>query len=274
MVEIRPIWDIDGAVNTGTEKEVTLLLALEKYAENASALFFDLAKTYIDEEEVLNLSSLRQSCKNDLIAGCELARSGYFKQAYSLWRSWFEQSLFTLYFLEAPIHRTAWKVSEEVSLDDSPKYRLMLHQLLNDSGERHPFTLVYDERYLRLMESLGVNSVQIPKDKRPIRAAIAVLTALSQGVHGTYQPASATSYKEACELLNKHCLPVLEKAVDTVTIFWLLLLTTAISLPQNILVSLRKGDLNEDQARTTELDAAEKLILLSPYFKRVFGSIT
>lgn len=53
-----------------------------------------------------------------------MARTGYLKQAYSLWRSWFEQSIFFLYFLEAPLHKAAWKVKAEISQDDSPQYRL------------------------------------------------------------------------------------------------------------------------------------------------------
>ena len=154
MVEIRGVWEIEGPLPAVADGNVHALLELERFAIDAVKLCCKTAIAFVDEGNVANVHFLQQSAQADLVAGCELARAGYLKQAYSLWRSWFEQSIFSLYFLEAPIHRAAWKVASEVSLDDNPQYRLMLHQLLNESGERHPFSLVYSDRFFRLLDAL------------------------------------------------------------------------------------------------------------------------
>ncbi len=269
---IRSIWEINENPPAVSATEVTQLFNLEKLARDDAGVFLDLAKTFFDDVETSSLDSLHVSCKVDLVAGCELARTGYFKQAYALWRAWFEQSLFALYFLEAPIHRFAWKTTAEVSMDDSPNYRLMLHQLLAESSERHPFALVYDDRYMRLLNELKIDLKSIKKERRPIRIATRVLTTLSQGVHGTYQPKPPRNEQDVYSLLEKHCLQILEKAVDTVALYWLLFLTANIGLPPDVLIALRDGILTDAQATATDLPGAEKLMQLAPIFKRSIGS--
>lgn len=273
MIDIRPVWQIDSQIPNFPETQINELLEVERAAIEAVALCAALALAVIDESHVQSIDFLHRSAKSDLVAGCELARAGYLKQAYSLWRSWFEQSLFSLYFIEAPLHREAWKVSSEIALDDNPPYRLMLHQLLMESGERHPFSLVYGERYMRLAEAFKMNSGQIPKNRRPIARAVKVLTALSQGVHGTYQPVAAASLQELCDQLSVHCTPILRDAVDIVVMFWLLLLTSQIDLPPDLLVGLREGSIDDKALGETGLSDVGRIANLAPLFKRAFANI-
>lgn len=122
MIEIRPIWHTAPFNPSELKGEISSLLSIEQRINDASKVYLDLSKKLMDEEYIEELSSLFKSACTDLVAGCEMARTGYIKQAYSLWRSWFEQTIFFLYFLEAPIHRAAWLVKTEVSQDDSPQY--------------------------------------------------------------------------------------------------------------------------------------------------------
>jgi hypothetical protein len=272
MVEIRPIWRLQAGAPAAPDGPVTRLLEIEKTTIDAFELCSSLAPVYLGESQARGTAFLNQSAKVDLVAGCELARCGYLKQAYALWRSWFEQSLFSLYFLEAPLHKAAWKVNAEVTLEDNPQYRLMLHQLLAESGERHAFAIVYNDRFTRVMETLKVSNNQIPKGQRPIARATKILTMLSQGVHGTYQPAPAASADEAGAQLGRHCLPILQGAADSILLFWLLLLTSYVDIPPEVLIKLREGSIEPAVVEETGLEEADKIAQLAPVFKRAFAT--
>jgi hypothetical protein len=268
MIEIRPIWNSNPPDPMHLRAEISTLLSIEQRIVAASSVYLNLARILADSEYVDELTSLMRSSQNDLVAGSEMARTGYFKQAYSLWRAWFEQSIFFLYFLEAPLHKSAWKVKAEISGDESPPYRLMLHELLADSGERHPFTLVYDARFTRLTEALKISS--IPKAQRLIPKAGRILTALSQGVHGTYQPQSAQNLDALCAQIDTHCNRILVAAEEVFTTFWILLITDLVALPESVLVRLREGDTSITPLRDAGVDEAEAIAKLAPYFALAF----
>lgn len=217
-------------------------MLLERTTIKGLMVFLDFVNAYMDGDDAEQAKSLINSANIDLIAGCELARFGYLKQAYTLWRSWYEQVMFALYFLEAPIHRQAWKVSEIVTTSESPKYRLMLHQLLADSSEKHAFVLVYTDRYIKLLEVLKRGKPA--KSRQLLEKAGKILTVLSQGVHGTYRPAFANNDDELSRQIFTHCLPTLEEAWVTVSEFWLLFLINIIDLPSDAVVSLGNGSLS------------------------------
>lgn len=268
MIAIRPIWDASLPTHEQLRKEERSLLEVETRIEKASDVFLDLVRILADKDYVDELSSLSRSAHSDLVGGCEMARAGYVKQAYSLWRSWFEQSIFFLYFLEAPIHKAAWKVKAEVSQDDNPQYRLMLHQLLSNTGEKHPFALVYESRYKILTEALKISGV--PKANMPIQKASRVLTTLSQGVHGTYQPQSAKNLDGICAQLEANCMPVLCAAEEVLNIFWILLITELVALPADVLILLKEGCAPLDRLREVGLDDADKLAAIAPFFAIAF----
>lgn len=127
MITIRPAWNIEATIENDADSPQSQLIGIQIQATQILSLCHEIAENILEKDYVSEVHFLLRSGNNDLVAGCELARAGYLKQAYSLWRSWFEQAMFTLYFLEAPIHRAAWKVSLKVELSDNPKYRLMLH---------------------------------------------------------------------------------------------------------------------------------------------------
>lgn len=268
MIEIRPIWHSGSLNPKGLNAEICLLLAIEQRISAASDVYLRLAREVIDEEYIDDLSSLDKSARTDLIGGCEMARTGYLKQAYSLWRSWFEQTIFYLYFLEAPLHRAAWLVKTEISQDDSPRYKLMLHQLLADSSEKHPFAIVYESRYTQLTNSLKISN--IPKTQRPIQRSIRVLTTLSQGVHGTYQPQSAQNIDGLSAQVAKHCRPVLESAEQLINTYWILLLTDMLALPEDVLFHLREGKATPEDLKAAGVDQAEYVAALAPFFSQTF----
>lgn len=270
MIEIRPIWHNAPLNPSGLKGEISSLLAIEQRIHEASNVYLDLSRSVMDEDYIDELSSLFKSAYTDLVGGCEMARSGYIKQAYSLWRSWFEQTIFYLYFLEAPLHRAAWLVKTEVTQDDNPQYRLMLHQLLADSGEKHPFAIVYDSRYARLTNQLKISNV--PKAQRPIQKSTRVLTTLSQGVHGTYQPQSAQNMDVLGVQVSKHCQPVLESAEQLINTYWILLLTDILALPEDVLFRLRDGKADPDEFRRAGVDEAERVAALAPSFSQIFPS--
>ena len=270
MIDIRPIWALGDPLPVFAQAPINSLIGIEKNAVGAINQCIALSDALVRDPEEQAITFLQRSAKIDLVAGCELARCGYLKQAYSLWRSWFEQSLFYLYFLEAPVHKAAWKVSDEVTLEDNPQYRLMLHQLLTDSGDRHAFAIVYNERFNRMMEALKVS--QVPKAHRPVPRATKILTMLSQGVHGTYQPSAANSIDQASAQLQSHCLPILQGALDCVVLYWLLLLTSHIDIPPEILVKLRDNAAQVAEIAETGLEEPDKIAALGPLFKRAFGN--
>lgn len=272
MIEIRAVWEIASKIPVSPHEAVNELIGLECSIVEDGGRCMAFAEAFIDQDTVTGIHSISQSAITDLVSGCELARAGYFKQAYSLWRSWFEQAIFSLYFLEAPMHREAWKVSEEVALNDNPQHRLMLHQLLNESGERHPFSLVYSNRFARLVDTFRMDAGRIAKGNKPIPRATRVLTALSQGVHGTYQPARVATDVELSDRLKKHCLLVLAEAAEVLNLFWLLLVTSAVDLPERALLALREGDSDKAKAAFDGLVDYDCVVELAPLFKTAFGA--
>lgn len=268
MIAIRPIWLMDEPLKDILEASFIELVTLEKLAIDSISSCYKMAQVFLDAETVNDVLFLERSANSDLVAGCELARAGYLKQAYSLWRSWFEQSIFALYFLEAPIHRIAWKVSEAAKLDDNPQYRLMLHQLINNSGERHPFGIVYGNRFDALLNKFKITGT--PKDHRPIVVAGKSLTQLSQGVHGTYQPTRAASNADCGVQVKNHGTPALNHAFKTVLLFWVLFLTNTVDLPEEFLILLREGNATDEDAKKTGLEFSAELLKLSPIIKMTF----
>lgn len=268
MIEIRPVWIQDNDAIHAPNGEVADLLTTEKkIIENKNNLLRATASLF-DDYYVKELTPLLDSAQRDLTAGCELARTGYLKQSYSLWRSWFEQSVFFLYFLEAPLHKAAWNVKAEVSADDNPQYRLMLHQLLSNSGERHPFAIVYEARFANITSALKYGS--IPKDKRPIQRAGRVLTQLSQGVHGTYRPQVPSGLEELRKKLREHCIPVLIESENVLNTLWLSLFADLLALPEQILVKLREGNVTVEEIKAAEIDEVEAVQFLTSAFSQTF----
>lgn len=270
MIEIRPVWRAGERLDSQSNEAIKKLLEIEQKIITGGDNCFEVVRLLSDSDNIEQLRRLQVSGKNDLVAGCELARTGYLKQAYSLWRSWFEQSIFLLYFLEAPLHQAAWKVSSEVSQSDSPQYRLMLHQLLTESGEKHPFTLVYDSRYTVLSDVLKISNT--PKAQRPIPRATRVLTVLSQGVHGTYQPQVADKLETLCGQLEAHCIPMLSAASEVLSIFWVLFISNFVDLPEETLVQLREGEISVEKLTTAGIDNAPQIAALAPTFSEAFPS--
>ena len=243
---IRPVWKMDQSPDI-EEGEPKSLLELEALIGRTLQSYLIILRAFeaSTNANIQSVESLLLTASVDLVAGCEMARCGYLKQAYTLWRSWFEQAILGLYFLEAPLHREAWKFSESVSLNDSPKYRLMLHQLLTESGERHAFTLVYGDRFIKLVQMLKASKP--PKEQGPVKRAIRVLTQLSQGVHGTFRPKSMESLEKVCAQVEAHGTPTLNAAWSVVSEFWLLFIANTVDLPDEGWASLRNGDLTETQ---------------------------
>ncbi len=271
-VTIRPIWAIDRALKI-SEKEPNDLLQLESLIRETLKSYLSIVRAFelSTESNISTVELLVRAASVDLVAACEMARSGYMKQAYTLWRSWYEQVIFALYFLEAPLHREAWKFSETVSQADSPNYRLMLHQLLNDSGERHAFALVYADRYAKLIQIFKASNP--PREQAPIKRAARILTQLSQGVHGTFRPKSMESLADVCLQLKKHGTPTLRNAWDVVSELWLLFIVNVIALPENEMNQMRNGSLTEDQIAKHFEFASKELYLLNLPFKTAFQSL-
>lgn len=167
-------------------------------------------RALLGDDAIAEIEPLISSANLDLCAGCELARLGYLKQAYALWRAWFEQIIFAFYFLESPIQRTAWKVEEAVSDGKKPLHHLMLHKFLEPD---HAFALVYKERIENLLAAMKKSPVKVLKE------AEHVFTDLSQGVHGTFRPVSPTGPQEVAAALKLHALGKLRKCLDLLVIF-------------------------------------------------------
>jgi hypothetical protein len=232
-VVLRPVWEaVDlGGVSRPDQGE---LVDLEKRLLSETSEIIASAKHAFNDGFTYSIESLLEAARTDLVAGCALAHAGYLKQAYSLWRSWFEQSIFAAYFIESPIHSAAWVVNERVEISDSPKVRLMLHQLLADSGEPHPFAVVYADRFDSV---LGHLKVSVPKEQRLIRRASRVLTMLSQGVHGTFRP----SVKRNSDLVRQLAdgMSALRTAAKVLAQFWCCLLVVKLDATPEELVELR-----------------------------------
>jgi hypothetical protein len=237
FVLIRPMWAGDEGLPHDLSPEAEKLNKCQQSIIQGMDCCFNLFLTTF-EEDAESVRPLLNNAKTDLIAGCELARLGYIKPAYTVWRSWFEQSLFLLYFLEAPIHRLGWKVFQEVALGDDPRYRLMLHQLLANSSEKHPFVFVYEDRFTKLLTTLGIST--LPKEKKITNQATRILTIFSQGVHGTFQPLAPSSEQVGMELLDRHCNKPLELAGKVILLYYSLLCIDRLGLPDGLIVAMRE----------------------------------
>ena len=244
---MRPIWERQGTQATDGPAELLTLAQAEvdAVAPLRGALFAAQTRG-IDTEPV---TTIMDAAEVDLAVGCGIARVGYFKQAYALWRSWFEQVMFSLYFLEAPLHRSAWRVVEEIEFGKGPAARLMLHQLLADSSEKHPFLIVYDERFRALFAALHVTAP--PKNDGPLKHAERCLTDLSQGVHGTFNPRPISAPADLPAALAKHALPVLQRAEATAAFFCFAFVHALLGPNDQQLMAVRQADFkpeDDDQA--------------------------
>jgi hypothetical protein len=203
---MRPIWDRLSAPQADILPEIAALRALEKEAHQPLVEAVTLASQV--GVEVDSVKELIDAAETDLCAGCEVAAAGYFKQAYALWRSWLEQSVFALYFLEAPLHRQAWQVVTEIDSGKEPRAKLMLHELVSEND--HPFYIVYESRLTTIHEALKVTNVK--KTETALKLTNHCLRDLSQGVHGTFNPHPVASHAELPKGLMKHALPTLQRA--------------------------------------------------------------
>lgn len=205
---MRPIWLRLSDPPAGAAQELDQLWALERAARQPLACVLDLAhRLNVDVDSVRGIA---EGAEADLCVGCEAASAGYFKQAYALWRLWFEQSIFALYFLEAPLHREAWRVVEEVDPGKEPLSKLMLHQLTATSGVKHPFAVVYEHRFASLHSAIKVASNM--KSTEALRLVKDCETDMSQGVHGTFTPRPLASPAELPGALAHYALPMLQRA--------------------------------------------------------------
>ncbi len=267
LVPARAAWSMNE--NPYATEVGKRLLAIEKVAAKDILRFTECAREFAGPDEVDAVGTLNTAAVHDLVAGCELARLGFMKQAYTLWRSWFEQAMFALYFIESPIHRQAWKVSESIKIGDKPAHRLMLHQLLQEGSEKHPFIQVYVDRYEALTASLKISN--IPKNKKIAKRAELVLTVLSQGVHGTFRPLSPGKISAADSAIEKYGLDVLQEAIDVVAVFWICYLVSLMGIDDSAIAELKVGALNTLDPSLFGINGADKVVALNESFSRIFG---
>lgn len=233
---MRPIWDCNSVpTSDGLSESEKSLFELEGCAKRQASLSLDAANAVYGRSVVDPLRTLVHTAGVDLTAGCELARAGYFKQAYSLWRSWFEESLLAIYFIEAPLNRAAWRAVDTITSGEKPPVTIMLHQILNASGDKHPFHVVYEERFNNLFQALRIT---IGKKNGPLKLTEYRLTDLSQGVHGTFRPKPIGSASELPSALDAHALPVLKAAVSLVGLFYFACVQCKLDLSEGLLVSM------------------------------------
>lgn len=269
LVLTRPAWALsDSPVTNGVAKT---LIDLEARVVLDQAVFLDCARLELGDERLQQIESLLSAAKEDLIAGCELARSGYLKQAYTLWRSWFEQALFGLYFLEAPINRIAWRVSDSISFGDKPAHRLMLHQLLVGSGDKHPFAMVYESRFDKVMLALRLSTM--PKAKKILARTDGIFTTLSQGVHGTFRPKPPSSKHDLEDSLRKFGVPALKEARQVFATYWLCFLADLLGLDESVLSDLGEGKLDSEESRFSLIDGIDVIARLNEPFSNVISGM-
>ncbi|MBM4440103.1 MAG: hypothetical protein FJ027_06765 [Candidatus Rokubacteria bacterium] len=236
MIEIRAIWEREQPPPAGLQDsvhELTEVTARALHHQNRALV----AAGQIHGEIVDRIKPIAESAGVDLVASCELARCGYFKQAYALWRAWFEQAILALYFLEAPLHLAAWKTSEDIRPGIEPETKLMLHQLLVVGGPRaHHFSTVYRERCEAVLRAWRVT---------PARRADALVVAtsrlsdFSQGVHGTFRPPPISGDPELSPGVARHALPVLMSAARVVSFLWFVNIQSHLDLSDEQLVGMR-----------------------------------
>ncbi|WP_313254817.1 hypothetical protein [Stenotrophomonas acidaminiphila] len=285
MGTIRAIWQISEALDLKLESELKLHILERRIAEELES-FSELSRLLCDSAVAaqISISQLYSNAENDLVAGCELARNGYFKQAYALWRSWFEQAVFGLFFVESPIHSHAWSGVDSLTLENGPDYRLMLHQLLANGRDGHPFAVVFGDRFQQILIALKLSNV--PKKRYVLNRAERVLTALSQGVHGTYRPKRVASPDQACEIIESESLPVLKEAFAVVGLLWCMHFISSLTISEQEIVDLRAGNLSLDSGVSLQIGdcdfsgvsssiaSAEKVVqFMNKSFSDHFGAI-
>jgi len=251
-MKIRPVWETTGAdsAQTAPGPELERFGATETACSELLVVLHDAAAHV--GADVGAVTGTLDSARQDLSAGCVLARAGYSKQAYTLWRSWYEQTLFSTYFLEAPLHREAWPSLDEIKHGEEPRSKLMLHELLNTSGTKHPFAVAYEARFDSMYQALKLSNV--PKSSHPIALAKACLIDLSQGVHGTYQPRRVENAAALPTQLAKHATPVLEKTHLVSSLFVFAYVLANVGFDEMTLLRLR-------QAGASTSDDSERIAL-------------
>ena len=270
LVPVRPVWCVATGLN-GISGQVAKLHAREKQALGDMGVFLRLVEKMVDAELTDSVLPLNKTATNDLVAGCELARVGYLKQAFSLWRAWFEQVIFALFFIESPIYHMAWAVTQTVGLEDNPKFRLILHQIVSEGSEKHPFAIVYSERFVQLLSRLKVSNLS--KDRYVVKRPGRVLTALSQGVHGTYRPKDIDGEAKIDERLEKDVIPIFDEMAKVVGQLWCLYLMYQMDMSDDMLLQLRTGALTGAHPDFAEVPAADIVDGLNMVFSRHFGVI-
>jgi hypothetical protein len=270
MTMLRPSWQHDLPLWGPHIEPIAQLMSIESIAReqverSLNALPPDL-QTSIDA-----IRPIIETANVDLTIGCDVARGGHLKQAFSLWRAWFEQSLFALYFLEAPLHRRAWRTVDAVGAGKRPAFSLMLHQILVSDGDRaDPFGLVYKERCDNLLAALRIS---LKKDLHPLRVATHRLTDLSQGVHGTFRPARVAAETDLGPALNKHALPVLRSTVRVVGFLWFVCVQSSLDLSAEQVIGMRSASFTPDASKTEETAVHPVLPQLRDWLQEVGGEL-
>lgn len=260
MIPIRSAWDTRADLGTNFSPEVQRLFSLENTAIKYTDDLLTTAQKYIPEDFVEQVKPTFSSALLDLTAGCELARCGYQKQAYSLWRSWYEQSLFALYFMEAPLHRQAWRQVDSVQFGHEPKVKLMLHQILESSGDKlHPFGYIYTERYNNLKSRLRID---VAKERSIVALAVSRLIDLSQGVHGTYRPILPKKIDELNNFLELHGNNMLAATLEVVGMFYFLLIADKCELSDEQYVRITSKPFTPDSESPDEMQIAKFITAL------------
>ncbi|HEX7958567.1 MAG TPA: hypothetical protein VF493_01530 [Terriglobales bacterium] len=236
----RPIWNRDHPPEEKKDELFERLAALEQRGR-------DVVENLIKAVSILgcdvdNVSRIADQAVTDIVAGADLARHGYAKQALTLMRSWYEQAFFVLYFLEAPLHRLAWVQEPEINFGHRPKSPLMLHQFFTTGRDPHPFAVAYkirlDNLFLRL-------KLQLSNKQEPATVAEACLTDLSKGVHGTYSPTTPRTDADVAKAL----LPVnelLERSVMSYAAFITAYVVDIGDVDDQRLLELRNGSRKDD----------------------------
>ncbi len=240
MQLIRCIWERWSPISPAPEgDEIRNLLTLEAETKQQARLSFAAAQTAYSKDLVEPLEPLFEAAMTDFVAGCELARTGYMKQAYSLWRAWFEEMIFVIYFIEAPMHRLAWRSVDQITVTGKePPVKLMLHQVLGESGgNAHPFGVVYAERFESIFSALKVT---LGKKASPLKMATQRLSDLSQGVHGTFRPKVATSAADLPNDIKKHALSVVIPTAHLLGMFWFVCVASALSISETSFAAMKE----------------------------------
>jgi hypothetical protein len=242
VLSIRPIWAIRDPEEPPPHEHAELreLFDLRLLAAEQVGATMRAAVTVHGDDSIESIRPIIETAEADLHAGCELARGGYFKQSYSLWRAWYEQTLFSFYFLEAPLHRSVWRSVDTIVHGKQPLTRLMLHDVLVSGGDKaHPFAVAYFDRYSSLAAALGLPVPGKKNARAPLEVATNCFTDLSQGVHGTYRPARLRTAEELPAMLRTHAIPVLRTAVTVVGMFGFLCIQSQLSLTDAELIKMR-----------------------------------